>query len=221
MFAKNTQFMSELLINIENLSISRNAAPIITDFSLSVKQGEFYYLRGKVGSGKSTFLKTLYADIPVQSGKVEVLGYNLCTITREELPLLRRKLGLVFQDYKLLFDRTVFENLKFVGEAAGMKNSKRIKTRINICLEMVKLADKSNKMPYELSGGEQQLIAIARAMINDPKLILADEPTGNLDIETSEQILHLLNNFVTEGKSVLMATHQNYQSVFPAKEILF
>ncbi len=207
MFAKFIPQMSEILVKLENISVSRNNEAVLSNFSLNLQQGEFLYLNGKIGSGKSSFLKTLYADLPLQSGRAEVVGFDLSSISRNDVPFLRRKLGIVFQDYKLLQDRSVFDNLKFAAEAAGNTNSKRIKSAISDCLNLVGLSDKAQRMPFELSGGEQQLACIARALLNDPKLMLADEPTGNLDSETSDKIMQVLHNQTKNGKAVIMATH--------------
>lgn len=165
------------------------------------------YLIGKVGSGKSSLMKSMYAEIPLHSGEAEVLGWNLREIRRKEIPQLRRSIGIVFQDFQLLHDRNVYHNLKFVLDATGWKSHDEIDRRIEEVLKQVGMLNKSYKMPYELSGGEQQRIVIARALLNKPQLILADEPTGNLDPDTGEQIVGHLHHIASEGTTVLMATH--------------
>ena len=187
---------------------------------MSVEAGEFIYLIGKVGSGKSSLMKSMYAEIPIYTGTANVLDYNLVDINKKDIPFLRRKIGIVFQDFQLLTDRNVYSNLRFVLEATGWKNQEEIDTRIEEVLTQVGMLNKSYKMPHELSGGEQQRIVIARALLNKPVLILADEPTGNLDPETGEQIVARLHKIASEGTAVIMATH-NLQLVeqFPAKVI--
>ena len=187
---------------------------------MSVEAGEFIYLIGKVGSGKSSLMKSMYAEIPIYTGTANVLDYNLVDINKKDIPFLRRKIGIVFQDFQLLTDRNVYSNLRFVLEATGWKNQEEIDTRIEEVLTQVGMLNKSYKMPHELSGGEQQRIVIARALLNKPVLILADEPTGNLDPETGEQIVAHLHKIASEGTAVIMATH-NLQLVeqFPAKVI--
>ncbi|MCM0716425.1 cell division ATP-binding protein FtsE, partial [Parabacteroides caecihominis] len=180
--------------------------------------GEFVYVIGKVGSGKSSLLKSLYCEIPISQGDAWLLDYNLCKMKRKDIPYLRRKLGIVFQDFQLLTDRSVIKNLEFVLRATGWKKKSEIKERIDDVLHQVGMHNKGYKMPHELSGGEQQRIVIARALLNDPKLILADEPTGNLDPETSGQIVQLLHDICEKGTAVIMTTH-NYTLVhnYPAR----
>jgi cell division transport system ATP-binding protein len=210
--------MADKIVDIKNLTLYRKQNKILSDFSLSVEQGEFVFLTGRVGSGKSSLLKVMYADEEFTSGEALVAGFNMKTIKSDEIPLLRRKIGIVFQDYKLLTDRNVYDNLKFVLEAAGQKSKSEISKRILDTLERVGIKGKEHRMPFELSGGEQQSVGIARALINNPVLILADEPTGNLDGKSSENIMNLLIKAVESGTSVVMATHDtNIINKFPAK----
>lgn len=192
---------------MKNVSLSYERA-ILTDINLEIKKGEFVYLIGKTGAGKSTLLRAIYADIPIESGEGEVCGFDLKNISKRNIPLLRRKLGIVFQDMQLLNDRNVFNNLTFVLKATGNKDKNFIKTRVMQCLEMVGLQDKAEAFPYNLSEGEMQRIVLARAMVNQPELIIADEPTGNLDPITSEEIVKLLLKLNKENNTtILMATH--------------
>lgn len=194
-------------IYMKNVSLSYERA-ILTDINLEIKKGEFVYLIGKTGAGKSTLLRAIYADIPIESGEGEVCGFDLKNISKRNIPLLRRKLGIVFQDMQLLNDRNVFNNLTFVLKATGNKDKNFIKTRVMQCLEMVGLQDKAEAFPYNLSEGEMQRIVLARAMVNQPELIIADEPTGNLDPITSEEIVKLLLKLNKENNTtILMATH--------------
>lgn len=198
--------MSEL-IRYTNVSVFQDDRPVIGELTLEVKKGEFIYLLGKTGSGKSSFLKTLYGDLPIVTGTGTCCGFNLNQLKQREIPYLRRKLGIVFQDFQLLGDRTIYNNLKFVMKATGWRDESKIKDRIAEVFRKVNLEGKEHKMPHELSGGEQQRVSIARALVNDPDLILADEPTGNLDPQTSEEILILLKNLSESGRAVLFATH--------------
>lgn len=210
--------MAENILYIKDLSIYRKERKILTNFNLELSQGEFIYLKGRVGSGKSSILKTIYAELPVIEGEVEVAGFNLNKIKHREIPYLRRKLGIIFQDYILLNDRNVYENLKFVLEAAGVKNQDEIKTRIIKVLEKVGISEKSESMPFELSGGELQQAVTARALINNPEIIIADEPTSNLDSISSETVMKILTNAVRAGSSVIMASHDDeIIRKFPAK----
>lgn len=196
------------LLSLENAQIYQDRALVLSDVNLSVHAGEFVYLIGKTGSGKSSLLKTLYGDLPLRTGKGLVVGYDLTKLTWKKLPALRRRLGIVFQDFNLLTDRSVHENLKFVLKATGWKDKSQMDARIDYVLEKVGLGTKGFKKPHELSGGEQQRIVIARALLNDPELILADEPTGNLDPETSDDIIRLIRNLNKDtGTPVVMATH--------------
>ena len=206
------------LLKLEHVEICREENVILRDTSLTLHHGEFVYVIGKVGSGKSSLLKSLYCEIPIQQGEAQLLDYNLCKIKRKDIPYLRRKLGIVFQDFQLLTDRTAYKNLEFVLRATGWKKRSEINRRIEEVLFQVGMQDKGYKMPHELSGGEQQRIVIARALLNEPALILADEPTGNLDPETSGQIVQLLHDICQQGTAVIMTTH-NYTLVhnYPAR----
>ncbi|WP_106830905.1 cell division ATP-binding protein FtsE [Parabacteroides pacaensis] len=207
-----------ILLNLEHVDITRDENLILRDTCLELRAGEFVYIIGKVGSGKSTLLKSLYCEMPIAGGYCSLLGYDLCKMKRRDIPYLRRKLGIVFQDFQLLTDRTVEKNLEFVLKATGWKGKNTIRERIENVLYQVGMQNKGYKMPHALSGGEQQRIVIARALLNDPKLILADEPTGNLDPETSGQIVQLLHEICQKGTAVMMTTH-NYTLVhnFPAR----
>lgn len=210
--------MSETLIRYRNVSIRQQDVEILNDVNLELNQGEFVYLIGKVGSGKTSLLKTIYKELDIYSGEAEVMGYDLRTIKRKNIPALRRKLGIVFQDFQLLTDRTVYDNLEFVLRATGWKDKRNINYRIEEVLEQVGMSDKGRKMPNELSGGEQQRIVIARAILNKPELILADEPTGNLDVETGRKIVELLRNICESGSAVMMTTHNlNLLQEYPGK----
>lgn len=208
------------IINIANLSVFQKNRLVLTNVNLDVLQGEFIYMIGKTGSGKSSLMKIFYADLPVEDGSANVCGYNLNIIKRTELPFLRRKLGIIFQDFQLLDDRNVKQNLEFVLKATGWKDKEAINNRILTVLDEVELIEKLNVMPHQLSGGEQQRIAIARALLNEPDVILADEPTGNLDPETSNGIMKILFRLSELGKTVIMATH-NYNLIhkFPGRVI--
>jgi cell division transport system ATP-binding protein len=199
----------DVIIELTNCSIWQQNHLVLSNVNLRVGKGEFLYLVGRVGSGKSSLIKTLNAQIPLKEGIGLVAGYDLAKIKKREVPFLRRKIGIVFQDFQLLTDRTVNENLGFVLRATGWKNKLEIDTRIDEVLEKVGLETKGNKMPHQLSGGEQQRVVIGRALLNDPEIILADEPTGNLDPETSEGILRLLTDISKTGRAVVVATH-NY-----------
>jgi cell division transport system ATP-binding protein len=210
----------DVIIELTDCTIWQQDHLVLSNVSLSVRKGEFIYLVGRVGSGKSSLIKTLNAQIPLKSGIGLVAGYNLTKIKRREIPYLRRKIGIVFQDFQLLIDRSVNENLEFVLKATGWKNKKEIEARIGEVLEKVGLGLKGYKMPHQLSGGEQQRVVIGRALLNDPDIILADEPTGNLDPETSEGIVRLLMDISKTGRAVVVATH-NYTLLkkFSAKTI--
>ncbi|MGN0214302.1 MAG: cell division ATP-binding protein FtsE [Muribaculaceae bacterium] len=206
------------IVSYKNVEILRNELVVLKNVSFSLEKGEFVYLIGKVGSGKSSLLKSMYAEIPIQEGDAQILDFDLIGIKKKQIPMLRRSIGIVFQDFQLLTDRSVYENLRFVLRATGWKNKQDIDDRIEEALQQVGMTTKSYKMPHQLSGGEQQRIVIARALLNHPQLILADEPTGNLDPETSSQILSLLQDISGRGTAVMMATH-NIQLVkqFPAR----
>ena len=210
-----------VIVDYKDVNIQRAEKTVLKNVTFSLEEGEFCYLVGRVGSGKSSLMKTMYADVPIESGKeTNVLGFDLLSIKKKQIPYLRRKIGIVFQDFQLLQDRSVNSNLKFVLQATGWKDKKEIAERVEEVLESVGMANKSYKMPHELSGGEQQRIVIARALLNSPKLILADEPTGNLDPQTGYMIVSLLHDLSRNGHAVLMATH-NLQLVedFPSKVI--
>jgi cell division transport system ATP-binding protein len=210
----------DTIIHLDKVSIFQKHNLVLNNVSLSIDKGELVYLIGKTGSGKSSLLKTLYADLDLHQGDAVVAGYNLATIKRKEIPFLRRKLGIVFQDFQLLTDRSVNDNLMFVLKATGWKDKSLMQKRIQEVLDKVHLNTKGFKMPHELSGGEQQRVSIARALLNDPELILADEPTGNLDPETSEGIMTLLLEISRNGRAVLIATHDIMMfQKFPSRTI--
>ncbi|MFC0876604.1 cell division ATP-binding protein FtsE [Saccharicrinis sp. FJH2] len=212
----------EVVIRLQDAEISHRELVVLKNVNLEVKKGEFIYLTGKTGTGKSSLLRTLYADIPLLNGEGEVAGYDLKKLKNREIPYLRRKIGIVFQDFQLLYDRNVSANLEFVLKATNWKDKKKIENRINEVLDHVGMKNKGYKKPHELSGGEQQRIAIARALLNKPELILADEPTGNLDFETSTQIMKILKQIRDEGTTILMATHNSsLLEVFPGRVINF
>lgn len=208
----------DILLQLEHVEICREENVVLHDACLTLRNGEFVYVIGKVGSGKSSLLKSLYCEIPIKQGEARIMNYNLRKIKRKDVPYLRRKLGIVFQDFQLLTDRSVSKNLEFVLRATGWKKKNEIQERISHVLGQVGMPGKGYKMPHELSGGEQQRIVIARALLNTPPLILADEPTGNLDPETSGQIVQLLHDICQQGTAVIMATH-NYTIVhnYPAR----
>lgn len=199
--------MTDPIIILENTSIYQKMHLVLSNVNLKVYPGEFVYLVGKVGTGKSSLLKTLYAELPINEGDGWIGEYSLRTLKNAEVPFLRRKIGMVFQDFQLLPDRNVIDNLRFVLGATGWKDNKMIDARIEEVLDRVRLKYKNDKYPHQLSGGEQQRVVIARALLNDPEIILADEPTGNLDPETSEDLMQLLISISKNGRAVLMATH--------------
>ena len=208
------------VVDYRNVEILRKELVVLKHVDFSLEEGEFVYLIGKVGSGKSSLLKSMYAEVPVFTGDARVMDIDLVGIKRKQIPLLRRQIGIVFQDFQLLTDRNVYDNLKFVLDATGWTDRDAKDTRIEEVLRQVGMATKSYKMPHELSGGEQQRIVIARALLNKPKLILADEPTGNLDPATGDHIVHHLREIASQGTAVLMATH-NMQLVeqYPSRVI--
>jgi len=212
--------MEKFIIDLNKIDITVDQRKILTDVSLSIKKGEFLYLIGKTGSGKSSLLKVLYGDIKLKKGEGKVAGIDITKIKEKNIPFLRRKLGIVFQDFKLLPDRSIEKNLEFVLKATDWKDNVKIQKRINKVLKKVKLKELINKFPHELSGGEQQRIAIARSLLNKPKIILADEPTGNLDPATSLEIMQVLKKINKNGTTVIIATH-DYEiiSKFPAKTL--
>lgn len=200
----------------------RNAQQVLSDVNLSVQEGEMVYFIGKVGSGKSSLLKVLYAELPLLEGEGEIAGFDLAALRSRDIPRLRRSMGIVFQDYRLLRDRNVYENLRFVMKATGWKSEADIAERIGELLSLVGLANKEYKMPHELSGGEQQRLVIARALINSPKIILADEPTGNLDPKSANDIMLLFREIAKSGCAVVMATHNiQLADKYPARTLMF
>ena len=206
------------LVQFENATIIQNKQTILSDVNIEVQKGDFTFLIGKTGTGKSSLIKTLYADLPLQSGTGRVSDFNLAEIKQREIPFLRRKLGVVFQDFKLLPDRSIFENLSFVLKATGWKDKKEIKERIEEVLDSLGVGGISRKYAFELSGGEQQRVAIARALLNEPELIIADEPTGNLDPQTSLEIMEVFRGLHQKGMTIIMATHDYNMIVkFPGK----
>ena len=207
------------IIDYRGVQVDRAERTVLKDVTFSVEEGEFRYLVGRVGSGKSSLMKTMYADVAIPAGeKADVLGFDLLTLRKKDVPYLRRKIGIVFQDFQLLSDRSAAANLRFVLQATGWKNKSEIEDRIHEVLKAVEMENKAYKMPHELSGGEQQRVVIARALHNSPKLLLADEPTGNLDPRTGYHIVSLLHELAEKGTAIVMATH-NLQMVedFPAK----
>ena len=212
--------MSDIVLSLKNVTIYQEKNMILSQINLEVKKGEFLYVIGKTGTGKSSFMKTLYADLPLTEGEGSIVGYDLANLKEDQIPFLRRKLGIVFQDFLLLNDRSVKENMLFVLKATGWTDTVAMDTKIDDVLERVGLKGIANKMPHQLSGGEQQRVAIARALLNDPEIILADEPTGNLDPQTSAEVLAVLKKINENGKSVIMATH-DYAVImkFPAKTL--
>lgn len=210
----------ENIIELLNADIVQRDHVVLTDISLQIKTGEFVYLIGKVGTGKSSLIKTLNAELPLEKGAGKVAGFNLAELKTREIPFLRRKLGIVFQDFRLLSDRNVVDNLTFVLKATDWKDEKEIADRVDSVLEMVGMTQKSKSMPHQLSGGEQQRVTIARAILNNPEIILADEPTGNLDPHTSIELMQIFKDLNDQGKTVVIATH-DYPLIrkFPARII--
>lgn len=210
----------ENIIELVNADIIQRDHVVLTDINLEIKTGEFVYLIGKVGTGKSSLIKTLNAELPLEKGEGKVAGFNLAEIKTREIPFLRRKLGVVFQDFRLLSDRNVYDNLTFVLKATDWKNEWEIAERVNEVLSMVGMTQKLKSMPHQLSGGEQQRVTIARAILNNPEIILADEPTGNLDPHTSIELMQIFKDLNDQGKTVVIATH-DYPLIrkFPARII--
>jgi cell division transport system ATP-binding protein len=212
--------MSQSILSLRNATIYQEGKTILSDVNLEVNQGEFIYVIGKTGSGKSSLLKTLYADLELKEGAGHIVDFDLATLKEDDIPFLRRKIGIVFQDFKLLPDRTVKDNMLFVLKATGWTDNTEMLNKIDEVLDKVGMKDFANKMPHQLSGGEQQRVAIARALLNDPELILADEPTGNLDPQTSAEVLEVLRKINANGKTVLMSTHDYALLVkFPSKTL--
>ncbi len=202
-------FSTHPVLSMTQATIFQGENPVLTDVNFAVEQHEFVFLIGRTGSGKSSLLKTLYADLPLKSGHAEVVGYNLAKIKNKEVPYLRRKIGIIFQDFQLFTDRSVSENLTFVLKATGWTDTLKIKERISDVLIQVGLVEALNKMPHQLSGGEQQRIVIARALLNNPSILLADEPTGNLDPDVADGIFKLFQEINKQGTAILMATHNH------------
>lgn len=209
-----------IIFSIKNGKISQAGHTVLKDINIELHKGEFVYLIGRTGSGKSSLLKTLYGELPLDEGEGSVAGFQLTNLKRKDVPFLRRQLGIVFQDFQLLSDRSVYKNLEFVMKSTGWKKSKEMQKRAEEVLRLVGLDHQLNKMPHQLSGGEQQRVAIARALINSPEFIIADEPTGNLDPETSKEIMAVLHAIAKEGTSILMATHDlSIMEQFPSKTL--
>ena len=212
----------ERLIEYKDVNVYRKDLNVLRNVNFELRKGEFVYFIGKVGSGKSSLLKTFYADVPVEDGDARVFDYEMTSIRKRDIPYLRRKIGIVFQDFQLLTDRSVQSNLEFVLKATGWKDKEAIENRVEEVLSMVGMQNKNYKMPHELSGGEQQRVVIARAMLNSPEIILADEPTGNLDPETGNLITQLLHDICTSGTAVIMTTHNhNLLKSYPGRVIEF
>ena len=210
------------IIQYHNVSINQDEQIVLKDVNLQIGEGEFVYLLGRVGSGKSSFMKTMYGELPIASGEAQIMDYNLATLRRKQIPYLRRKLGVVFQDFQLLTDRNVEENLMFVLRATGWRDKNAMKSHVMDVLDQVSMANKAYKMPYQLSGGEQQRVVIARALLNMPSLILADEPTGNLDHETGKEIMDLLYSISKAGITVIMSTHNIlWPEQYPGRKLNF
>jgi cell division transport system ATP-binding protein len=212
--------MSENVLFLRNVNIYQEKNKVLSNLNLEVKHGEFIYVIGKTGSGKSSLMKTLYADLPLKEGEANIVDYDLATLKESNIPFLRRKIGIVFQDFKLLPDRSIDENMLFVLKATGWTDKAEMQQKIDEVLEKVDMKSSAHKMPHQLSGGEQQRVAIARALLNDPELILADEPTGNLDPQTSVEVMAVLRKINENGKTVIMATH-DYALImkFPSKTL--
>lgn len=210
------------IIRYHDVSIHQSEQIVLKDINLEIGEGEFVYLLGRVGSGKSSFMKTMYGELPIASGEAQILDYDLAKLRRKQVPYLRRKLGVVFQDFQLLTDRNVEENLLFVLRATGWKDKNAMKSHVMDVLDQVGMANKAYKMPYQLSGGEQQRVVIARALLNMPSLILADEPTGNLDHETGKEIMDLLYSISKAGITIIMSTHNIiWPEQYPGRKLYF
>jgi cell division transport system ATP-binding protein len=212
--------MSQTILSLQDVNIYQEGNPILSNVNLKVNHGEFLYIIGKTGSGKSSFMKTLYADLPLTDGEGTIVDFDLNGLIDNDIPFLRRKIGIVFQDFKLLPDRNVNENMLFVLKATGWVDPQEMQYKIDEVLDKVGMKNWANKMPHQLSGGEQQRVAIARALLNDPELILADEPTGNLDPQTSVEVLDVLRKINQNGKTIIMATHDYALLMkFPSKTL--
>ena len=212
--------MSKPVLSLKNVTIAQGGKTILSNINLEVNHGEFIYIIGKTGSGKSSFMKALYADLPLEEGEGTIVDFDLATLKEDEIPFLRRKIGFVFQDFKLLPDRTVKDNMLFVLKATGWEDKEEIQNKIDEVLNKVGMKEYANQMPHQLSGGEQQRVAIARALLNNPEFILADEPTGNLDPQTSTEVLEVLKKINATGKTVIMATHDYALLMkFPSKTL--
>jgi len=212
--------MSKTVLSLKNVTLAQGGKTILSNVNLQVNHGEFIYIIGKTGSGKSTFMKALYADLPLTEGEGRIVDFDLATLKEDEIPFLKRKIGFVFQDFKLLPDRSVKDNLLFVLKATGWTEKEEIQNKIDEVLDKVGMKAYIDKMPHQLSGGEQQRIAIARALLNNPEFILADEPTGNLDPQTSIEVLDVLKKINETGKTVIMATHDYAMLMkFPSKTL--
>jgi len=212
--------MPQPVLSLKNVNVYQDNNAVLNGIDLEVNHGEFLYIIGKTGSGKSSLMKTLYGDLKLREGEGEFVDYNLAKLRERDIPYLRRKIGIVFQDFKLLPDRSVYENLQFVLRATGWKDKPEMDVKINQVLDKVGMKNAAHKMPHQISGGEQQRIAVARALLNDPEVILADEPTGNLDPQTSVEVMQLLREINQNGKTIIMATH-DYALImkFPAKTL--
>lgn len=217
---KTTFHMSKPVLSLKNVTIAQGGKTILSNVNLDVNHGEFIYIIGKTGSGKSSLMKALYADLPLTEGEGTIVDFDLATLKEDDIPFLRRKIGFVFQDFKLLPDRNVLDNMLFVLKATGWKDPIEMQNRIDEVLDKVGMKDYTNKMPHQLSGGEQQRVAIARALLNNPEFILADEPTGNLDPQTSVEVIEVLRKINANGRTIIMATH-DYAILlkFPSKTL--
>lgn len=212
--------MSQPVLSLKDVTIYQENKVILSQINLEVNHGEFLYIIGKTGTGKSSFMKTLYGDLPLTEGEGTIVEYDLATLQEKDIPYLRRKIGIVFQDFKLLPDRTINANMLFVLKATGWTDANEMQNKIDEVLDKVGMKGFANQMPHQLSGGEQQRVAIARALLNDPELILADEPTGNLDPQTSAEVLEVLKNINANGKTIIMATHDYALLMkFPSKTL--
>ena len=212
--------MSDTIVSLKNVTIYQSNRVVLSQINLDVKKGEFLYIIGKTGTGKSSLMKIIYADLPLTEGEGQTAGYDLHNLKEDDIPFLRRKLGIVFQDFQLLPDRTVHDNLEFVLKATGWKDKAEMDNKIDAVLSSVNMSNFAGKMPHQLSGGEQQRVAIARALLNDPEIILADEPTGNLDPQTSAEVMGVLRKINEQGRTIIMATHDYALLMkFPSKTL--